>query len=119
MAAVSMTVVASMVVASTMEVKDMKAAAQNDGRAAMVEGCSGDDGRSVIKVRQTIAAVMTMAAMTAAAAMLESGRDDGGSDDGGSDSCVWQRRKQPANIILCALEKMWQQRQWRRQRRWC
>ena len=83
MAAASMALVASMVVAATMEVKDMKAAAQNDGRAAMVEGCSGNDGRRVVKLRQTIAAVMTMAAMTAAAAMMESGRDDGGSNDGG------------------------------------
>ena len=38
MAAASMAVVASMVAAATMEVKDMKTAAQNDGRSAMVEG---------------------------------------------------------------------------------
>ena len=88
----------------------MKAAAQNDGRAAMVEGCSGDDGRRGVKLRQTIAAVWTMAAMTAADAMMGSWREDGGSDDGGSDSCVWQRRKQQLNIILRAQEKMWQQR---------
>ena len=110
MAAVSMAAAATMVAAATMEMKDMKAAAQNDGRAAMVEGCSGDDGRRVVKLRQTIAAVMTMAAMTAAAAMMGSGRDDGGSDDGGSNSCVCQRRKQPAKILLRALEKLWQQR---------
>ena len=66
----------------------MKAAAQNDGRAAMVERCSGDDGRRGVKLWQTIAAVWTMAAMTAPDAMMGSGREDGGSDDGGSDSRV-------------------------------